>query len=554
MRRFDLRQRMQRQPALAKYLASRQLLQTPTMKPMRFLQTLGLLTPHSHFPDQGVRSLRSTFMDQQVSPELEEPLTLEGDLKRAVSQNNPPKETGPRGLEPPEELKTETQNEHGEDPSALPVPTVPLRVSGEELSRTGIVSETVVEPGVHAGEAFAVAEVMERQEEFTTQTKSPLPLSANRSIPEPLSHSNQLTKVESHSDSPSDATHNTPAEIFATSENDRSPQAWLARLVEAATPLPDAEPKKEPHNIGPPASTLRTAGAANRLAGESQHRSLRSLAQAEQPQALSQATRRFLKPLVGIDPANVPVYAGSSAAQLVSRNQADALTVSEVVALGPGHAGESPAQLGVLAHELTHVVRQRQPRFVPPIARRASAQSIATEGLEIVDDEVLARRVESRVIRAAKAAEDRIPGHEAVTTISTEALLTPNKLAIAPVPSESSAAAPDWGGLPAPWEPLPEWMSAPVADTVSSAPAAATTNAADISFADTLSSVSPGPIQLAGQARSLEEDPHSAPAAVHEVQTTESAKQVAPDLDAMAQRVYSILKRRLAAERRRESF
>src|SRR5215510_2329581 len=67
MRRSDLRHRMQQQPALARYLATRQLLQTPTMKPMRFLQTLGLITPHSHFRDRGVRSLRSTRVEPGVN-------------------------------------------------------------------------------------------------------------------------------------------------------------------------------------------------------------------------------------------------------------------------------------------------------------------------------------------------------------------------------------------------------------------------------------------------------------------------------------------------------
>ncbi len=603
MRRSDLRQRMQQRPALAKYLAHRQLLQTPTMKAVRFLQTLGLITRHSYSRDRGVRSLLSTLMDHQVSPEMEEPLTFEGDLKPGVSQNAsldidgsltygpivesegvvgpsdysialgiPPKQTGPRGLERPEalnrseELNTRPQNQRREDPAATHVLRVPPRVSLEELSRTGIASEYRVEPGVPAseleGEDLPVAEVMERTEETTTETKSPLPLSVKRSTPKPLPQSTagsqreyrQQTKLESHSDLPREATHDGPAEIFASRESDRSPLAWLARLVEVARPQPDAEPIKESHHIGPPASTLRTAVVPNRLARGSQRRSFRSLAQVEQPQTLSQATRRFIKPLVGIDPANVPVYAGSSAAQLATKNQADALTTSEIVLLGPGHASESPEQLGVLAHELTHVARQRQPRFVPPIARQAPAQSVATVRLETMDEEVLARRVESRVIRAAKATEDRASSPEPVTTSKTESLLTPDELAIAPVPSESSAATPDWGGLPAPWEPLPEWMSTPVGDTVSSAPAAATRSAADISLADTSSSVSPGPVQLAGEGRSLEEDPHSAPAAVHEVQAAESVEQVAPDLDAMAQQVYSILKRRLAAERRRESF
>jgi len=583
MRRSDLRQRMQQRPVLAKYLAARQLLQTPTMKAVRFLHTLGLITRHSYSSDRGVRSLRPTVMDHQPSPE-----TFEDELKLGVSQNAslnidrslkygptvesegvvgtsdysialgiPPTETEPHGLKQPEEFKTEIQNERREDPSAPPALTVPPRVGLEELSRAG--------PDVHAGEPegedLPVAEVIERTEETMTETKSPLQLSVNRSTPKPLPQSKansqreyrQLTKLESHSDSPPEATHNSPAEIFASTESDRSPLAWMARLVEAARPQPDAEPIRKTHNVGPSASNRGAAGAANRWARGSQHRSLRSLAQVEQPEMLSPATRRFLKPLVGIDPANVPVYAGPSAAQLVSRNQADALTNAEVVALGPDHVSESPEQLGVLAHELTHVVRQRHPRFVPPIARQVPAQSVALS-LETMDEEVLARRVESRVMRAAKAADARASSTEPVTTtVRTESLLTPDDSAIAPVPSISPAAEPDWGGLPAPWEPLPEWMSAPAGESVSSA-SAVTRNVADISLVDASSSASPGPVQLAGEGRSLEEDPHSAPAAVHQAEMTESVKQVAPDLDAMAQQVYSILKRRLAAERRREAF
>jgi hypothetical protein len=58
-------------------------------------------------------------------------------------------------------------------------------------------------------------------------------------------------------------------------------------------------------------------------------------------------------------------------------------------------------------------------------------------------------------------------------------------------------------------------------------------------------------VQHAGDERTLDDNSSSEPARMHEA--AESVKQVEPDLDAMAQQVYSILKRRLAAERRRES-
>ena len=254
---------------------------------------------------------------------------------------------------------------------------------------------------------------------------------------------------------------------------------------------------------------------------------------------------------MGIDPASVPVYAGSSAAQLASSNHADALTIAEVVALGSGYVSESPEQLGVLAHELTHVARRRQPRFVPPIARRVPAQSLATASVGTIDEEVLARRVEARVIRAAKAID--LDSSTPPTAVGTKSLLPPEEIASAPLSFESSVPARDWGGLPAPWEPLPDWMSTPTGESISSALTPAP-DTYDISLPPTLSgSDQVAAVQRAGDERSLDDAASSGPARMNEVPAAESVKQVEPDLDAMAQQVYSILKRRLSAERRRES-
>src|SRR5205814_4871925 len=68
--------------------------------------------------------------------------------------------------------------------------------------------------------------------------------------------------------------------------------------------------------------------------------------------AVPQSTRRFLEPLVGIDPASVNVYQAPHGAP--ATRGADAVTLGEDVVLAAGQAGSSPDALGLLAHELTH--------------------------------------------------------------------------------------------------------------------------------------------------------------------------------------------------------
>ncbi|PDV98953.1 hypothetical protein CJ255_21800 [Candidatus Viridilinea mediisalina] len=75
---------------------------------------------------------------------------------------------------------------------------------------------------------------------------------------------------------------------------------------------------------------------------------------------LRETTRRFLAPIVGLDPATVPIYRGAEAAQLAAAYDAEALTVDGAVFLGPGYAEDTPESLGLLAHELTHVAENRE--------------------------------------------------------------------------------------------------------------------------------------------------------------------------------------------------
>jgi hypothetical protein len=109
------------------------------------------------------------------------------------------------------------------------------------------------------------------------------------------------------------------------------------------------------------------------------------------------------------------------------------------------------------------------------------------------------------------------------------------------------ARSDDWGGLPAPWEPLPQWFDAPKPAEMSASAISAPTRSAppaQPAVPHHRASSAP-PVQLAETGRLLDAPPAlSTPAQA-------PAQPPAPDLDALARQVYAVLKQRLAAERRR---
>ena len=301
---------------------------------------------------------------------------------------------------------------------------------------------------------------------------------------------------------------------------------------------------------------------------------------------------------MGIDPATVRLHRDGPAQQAVADRGAAALAVGDDVALGPGHAGQapdSPETLGLLAHELTHVARRRDPLFVPPLLRPAGqAAASASEPPPAAaesqaapappdtggDDEALAGRVESRVRQVARAA---LVAGEGALSAPTPALPFPAPtpaspapasavsptgalpqvgavLPAAPIPPPSWGASADghpWGGLPAPWEPLPGWLVSAPAAAPPATPAAPTGAApagagpASAAPAGVAVAVDAAPLQ-----RALEDEPASSeeatgPAPGGPAEAPAPPGQPQPDLDALARQVYTVLKRRLAAERRR---
>jgi len=254
---------------------------------------------------------------------------------------------------------------------------------------------------------------------------------------------------------------------------------------------------------------------------------------------LRESTRRFLRPRIGIDPATVPVVRGAVADRLLRDAGADAAAVADAVVLPSSFDERSPQALGLVAHELTHVAQRRQPRFVPPVVRSPSARPPIERGESSrarvpSSEEQLARRVERSVWNDAEqiAPEDRVPltdDESSRPALGGNAAHVARPFGAARAQKESK----EWGGLPAPWEPLPTFAptgAEPPAAPVVAAPAAVEQT-----------------IHYAEHGRSLEGEQD---ASTHAAAPSEAAPP--PDLDALARRVYDVLKRRLAAERRRE--
>ncbi|GIW01876.1 MAG: hypothetical protein KatS3mg058_3279 [Roseiflexus sp.] len=267
--------------------------------------------------------------------------------------------------------------------------------------------------------------------------------------------------------------------------------------------------------------------------------------------SLSESNRRFLRAAVGVDPATVRVARGPEAARVAAAYRADAVTLGDDVALAPARGDETAEGLGLLAHELTHVARRRDSTAIPPIVRPPEQRPglrPAPPGPS-TDEEALARTVEAQMTQAARMrfAPPVMPAHTGASTAP------PVQASEQVHPAPSSADAPDaperarWGNLPAPWEPLPDWL-APPRPAVEAPPLPVVT-------------VAPAPPALtapqqAGAPIVRTAETTRALPAIRRAETTAPAQEAspAPDLDELARQVYAVLKRRLAVERRRSGW
>jgi Domain of unknown function (DUF4157) len=231
---------------------------------------------------------------------------------------------------------------------------------------------------------------------------------------------------------------------------------------------------------------------------------------------LPEATRRFLKPVVGIDPNEVRLHRGMIADELTDDHNADAVTVGEDVFISSQASHDPLAQLGLLAHEFTHVARNRQARFVPSTVKSPFEPASS-------DEETIALGVERQAraqVQLETGADDSV--------------------------ASSGSESRDWRGLPAPWEPMPDFGQAFKSTPGPSAEASVTSFVPNYApgFAPNTSATS-NLVQAAERGRDLEPVQQSADT---EQASSGSAE---PNLDALANQIYTILKRRLQTETRR---
>lgn len=369
--------------------------------------------------------------------------------------------------------------------------------------------------------------------------------------------------------------------LFPPTDADRSPQSWLTRLRQADQPTPPT----------PPTAPTPTTASANQRTGQRKASKGSHSARppvpltpqepatppdapappattpvdAEQPAVLPDSSRTLLHTLTGVDPASVHIYRGPVAERVTASQNADALTDGTTIALGTGHATDTPATLGLLAHELTHVAQRRTARFVPPVTRMASGQQRGQATSQAQQTAATPAGEESQAAWVEAHVTSLAGAPTAAQGMAPPAVFGQSESSARP-PYEQPALVqqlrpderPIWGNLPAPWEPLPDWMTPSVSSPSSGSqrmprpaqpqPHQQTPTAQPASSAPSPASSSGTPgTQRAEHGRSL---PTVDTGTAHAAQSYEGSAPE-PDLDALAQQVHAILKRRLAAERRR---
>jgi hypothetical protein len=258
--------------------------------------------------------------------------------------------------------------------------------------------------------------------------------------------------------------------------------------------------------------------------------------------------------------------------------------------------------------QLTHVVRQREARFVPPVVhstgrhvtaaiqrKRASVQPVPVQHQSMAEQPLQLKTAHSdgslvapqRSMPVIVASEQTSKTEQANGNISRST-----------APSTSTS----WGNLPAPWEPLPDWLAIP-SSTIETTPSvfnpqapsyearewrssdsAVETQKSTDTGIRTSSSSSGEPIQrasiasnqgiiqrasiannqgvvqhagIASNQGTTQSASNQEPTGVHEgAQGTQQPASTSvhvpePDMDELARQVYAALKRRLGVERRR---
>lgn len=323
----------------------------------------------------------------------------------------------------------------------------------------------------------------------------------------------------------------------------------------------------------PPISTAPGTSASSPARSASEARPL-----SRQDQALQKAlehpgdplplsVRARLAPVMGRELGAVRLLRNAEAAAATAAAAADALALGDRVLLSPGQDLASPRGLGLLAHELTHVLRERDPDFVPLVARepaRTRGASVPAPSLPSVAATSVqpsaAQPIQAVRNGAAPIGRTAASGEEGLAEF-VEAQVRQEMQA----PSRSTPSDSPWGGLPAPWEPMPFWdapatpSGAAQAEQPRRSPDGTSTAGSSSGAAAQAPSAPPPPAaraqvaQAASTSRSVDSSPGPTPTSLGAAVGSDHRKSASPppDLDRLAQQVYGMIKQRLATETRR---
>ena len=364
----------------------------------------------------------------------------------------------------------------------------------------------------------------------------------------PPAHRREATPHQSapgatRSETPEPATTPDPFGESADAPAPVGPLEWLARLQRAHGPSPA------------PGTPSKPEGPARAPS---------------QGQPISMANRELLEPMIGIDVGSVRVHQGAEASQAAAALQADAVVIGEQIVMGAGHQDSDPKTVGLLGHELLHVARQRSPRFVPPILRgmprsaevgrppfRAAARPQAPPALpghrapgvtHAAEEEAMALVVEAATIAAGRDRNRNLTRGAGPSPAQPPA---EGPESIQPLAAGERQAEPEaprpWGTLPAPWEPMPSFETGGSAPGSGGGTGATGGTASPSTNAGRWPVTTTAPIQAAGADRQVPDQPTHDPHGP----ATPGGPPGKIDLDALAKQVYTVLKRRLAGERRR---
>jgi hypothetical protein len=352
----------------------------------------------------------------------------------------------------------------------------------------------------------------------------------------------------------------TPTFVAPRAQGSNAPQASVSSSGRTVTPTPTAAATS---SLGPPSTGNPAASSpASPSSDASDRRNAPPNTDQPAPKRveLSPSARRFLQASVGVDAGDVPIITGDEVREFARGNRADAAALEGAVLLPDAENLESPQTLGLLAHELVHVSGERNARrFVAPKDTPGDEGGLGTSsaregtGVPVLGRAPTWHTEEQR----AQAAEQRVARLARTQPLSDQPLdgFQPGGIA-----DPAAALEARWGGLPAPWQPLPSGLNPPT--TADAEPGVVSLVGAGMNPAAWgNAATSAPPTAFSGAAAGAATSSASGSAGAQFAETGRGGESAGEsgepggggeqDIGALAQQVYAVLKRRLQNERNR---